>query len=127
MNLIDWQSASPDARRAALARPAAETRDEVFQQAAAIVSAVRAEGDAAIRGGAEVVDQGAAVGDALAAGPTDLLDQVRHRLGEDDVRGGDREAVAKGRPGRLGRGPERQHGTPRPHHTAGRMRLDPRP
>jgi histidinol dehydrogenase len=62
MNLIDWQSASPDARRAALARPAAETRDEVFQQAAAIVSAVRAEGDAAIRrftrqfGGPELQD-----------------------------------------------------------------------
>jgi histidinol dehydrogenase len=49
MKLIDWNTASPDARRAALARPAADTRDEVFRQAAAIVDAVRAEGDAAIR------------------------------------------------------------------------------
>ena len=49
MKVIDWQTASTDARRAALARPAAETRDEVFRQAAAIVAAVRAEGDAAIR------------------------------------------------------------------------------
>lgn len=48
MKVIDWKTASPDARRAALARPAAETRDEVFRQAAAIVTAVRAEGDAAI-------------------------------------------------------------------------------
>lgn len=62
MKLIDWQSASPDQRRAALARPAADTRDEVFRQAASIVSAVRAEGDAAIRrftrqfGGPELQD-----------------------------------------------------------------------
>ena len=49
MKIIDWQTASPDARRAALARPAADSRDEVFRQAAAIVSAVRAEGDVAIR------------------------------------------------------------------------------
>ncbi len=62
MKLIDWQSATPDARRAALARPAADSREEVFRQAAAIVSAVRAEGDAAIRrftkqfGGGELVD-----------------------------------------------------------------------
>jgi histidinol dehydrogenase len=49
MKVIDWQSASPDERRAALARPAAESRDEVFRQAASIVAAVRAEGDAAIR------------------------------------------------------------------------------
>jgi histidinol dehydrogenase len=49
MKLIDWQSASPGERRAALARPAAESRDEVFRQATAIVDAVRAEGDAAIR------------------------------------------------------------------------------
>jgi histidinol dehydrogenase len=49
MKLIDWQSASADQRRAALARPAADTRDDAFRQAAAIVSAVRAEGDAAVR------------------------------------------------------------------------------
>ena len=62
MKLIDWQSASLEQRRAALARPAADTRDEVFRQAAAIVSAVRAEGDVAIRrftrqfGGPELQD-----------------------------------------------------------------------
>ena len=49
MKTIDWKTASPDARRAALARPAAETREEVFRQAANIVAAVRSEGDAAIR------------------------------------------------------------------------------
>jgi len=49
MKLIDWQSATPEARRAALSRPAAESREEVFRQAAAIVDAVRAEGDAAVR------------------------------------------------------------------------------
>ncbi|HEX6396321.1 MAG TPA: hypothetical protein VFZ95_02760, partial [Steroidobacteraceae bacterium] len=49
MKIIDWKTASPDARRAALARPAAETREEVFRQAASIVAAVRADGDEAIR------------------------------------------------------------------------------
>ena len=49
MKIIDWKTSSPDARRAALARPAAESRDEVFRQAASIIAAVRAEGDAAVR------------------------------------------------------------------------------
>jgi histidinol dehydrogenase len=49
MKLMDWKSASPDARRAALSRPAADRRDEVFRQAADVVAAVRAEGDAAVR------------------------------------------------------------------------------
>jgi histidinol dehydrogenase len=49
MKIIDWQTDSPDAQRVALARPAADSRDEVFRQAAAIVSAVRAEGEVAIR------------------------------------------------------------------------------
>jgi histidinol dehydrogenase len=49
MKLIDWNTASVDARRAALARPAAASREEVFSQAAAILAAVRAEGDAAVR------------------------------------------------------------------------------
>jgi histidinol dehydrogenase len=62
MKVIEWSSASADARRAALSRPAADTREEVFRQAAAIVSAVRSEGDAAIRrftrqfGGPELAD-----------------------------------------------------------------------
>ena len=49
MKIIEWKTASADARRAALARPAAQSRDEVFRQAASIIAAVRAEGDAAVR------------------------------------------------------------------------------
>jgi histidinol dehydrogenase len=49
MRILDWNTASVGERRAALARPAADSRDEVFSQASAIVEAVRAEGDAAIR------------------------------------------------------------------------------
>jgi len=49
VNYVDWKSATPDARRAALARPAAGSRDEVVRQAATIIAAVRAEGDAAVR------------------------------------------------------------------------------
>jgi histidinol dehydrogenase len=49
MLTLDWQSASPEAKRAALARPAADTRAEVFAQASEVIAAVRAEGDAAIR------------------------------------------------------------------------------
>jgi len=62
VKIIDWKTASPDARRAALARPAADAREEVFRQAANIVAAVRAEGDAAVRrftaqfGGASLAD-----------------------------------------------------------------------
>jgi histidinol dehydrogenase len=49
MKRIDWNTASMDARRAALSRPAAGSREEVFRQAATIVTAVRSEGDAAVR------------------------------------------------------------------------------
>jgi histidinol dehydrogenase len=49
MKVIDWTSLAPEARRVALARPAADTREEVFRQAASIVTTVRNEGDAAIR------------------------------------------------------------------------------
>jgi histidinol dehydrogenase len=49
MNIIDWKSADAGARRAALRRPAAGSRDEVFRQAADVIAAVRREGDAAIR------------------------------------------------------------------------------
>jgi histidinol dehydrogenase len=49
MNFIDWNSADPAARRAALSRPSAGSRDDVFRQAADVIAAVRAEGDAAIR------------------------------------------------------------------------------
>jgi histidinol dehydrogenase len=49
MKIVDWNTASPEARRAALARPAAGSRDDVFRQAAAVITAVRAEGDTAVR------------------------------------------------------------------------------
>ena len=49
MKLVDWKSATPADRRGALARPAAGSRDEVFRQAASIIAAVRADGDAAVR------------------------------------------------------------------------------
>jgi histidinol dehydrogenase len=49
MKILDWKAATPDARRAALSRPAAQSREDVFRQAADIVAAVRAEGDAAVR------------------------------------------------------------------------------
>lgn len=49
MRVVDWKSASGAVRRAALSRPAADSRAEVFQQAKDIVDAVRAEGDAAVR------------------------------------------------------------------------------
>jgi histidinol dehydrogenase len=49
MQTVDWQSATPAAKRAALARPAADTRADVFAQASQVIAAVRAEGDAAIR------------------------------------------------------------------------------
>jgi histidinol dehydrogenase len=49
MKIIDWKTASIDARRAALSRPAAASREEVFREAGAIIAMVRAEGDAAVR------------------------------------------------------------------------------
>lgn len=49
MKLVQWKSLSTAERRAALARPAADTRDEIFRQSAAVIAAVRAEGDDAVR------------------------------------------------------------------------------
>ena len=49
MKVLDWSTASADARRAALARPAAESRAEVRRDVAEIIAAVRAGGDAAVR------------------------------------------------------------------------------
>ena len=49
MKTLDWATADADTRRAALARPAAERREDVFRQAGEIIAAVRTEGDAAIR------------------------------------------------------------------------------
>lgn len=49
MLTLDWQTATPEAKRAALARPSAATRADVFAQATEVIAAVRAGGDAAIR------------------------------------------------------------------------------
>jgi histidinol dehydrogenase len=49
MKFLEWKSATDDLRRAALARPAAQSRDEVLAQAREIIAAVRAEGDEAVR------------------------------------------------------------------------------
>jgi histidinol dehydrogenase len=49
MRVIEWKTADAGARRAALSRPSAGNRDEVFQQAAEVIAAVRAEGNAAVR------------------------------------------------------------------------------
>ncbi len=49
MKVIEWKSADPEARRAALSRPSAGGREDVFRQAAEIIAAVRAEGDTAVR------------------------------------------------------------------------------
>ncbi len=49
MKTIAWNNATAAERRAALARPAAGTRAEVFATASSIVEAVRAGGDAAVQ------------------------------------------------------------------------------
>ena len=49
MKVIDWNIADAETRRAALRRPSAGSRDDVFRQAADVIAAVRKEGDAAIR------------------------------------------------------------------------------
>ncbi len=49
MNIIEWKTADPDTRRAALSRPTAGGREDVFRQASEVIDAVRAGGDTAIR------------------------------------------------------------------------------
>jgi len=49
MRIFDWDSLPEPERRAALARPAQGTRAEVAAQTAAIIAAVRQDGDAAVR------------------------------------------------------------------------------
>ena len=65
-----------------------------------------AEGDPALRRRPHVVDHRPAVGDAFPARPADLLEEVRYRLGQHHVAGGDGEAPAQGRAGRVTRRPE---------------------
>ena len=49
MNIINWSTLSPDAKRDVLRRPALASRAEVEQSVRAIVGRVRSEGDAALR------------------------------------------------------------------------------
>jgi histidinol dehydrogenase len=49
MRILDWQQLDATARNAALARPAAAQQPRLLQQAQAIIDAVRAEGEAAVR------------------------------------------------------------------------------
>jgi histidinol dehydrogenase len=49
MIVFDWNAENPAARRACLARPAVNSRADVFKQAEEILAAVRSEGDAAVR------------------------------------------------------------------------------
>jgi histidinol dehydrogenase len=49
MQILDWQTLDPAARRAALARPRASQDPAVRAQAAALIAAVRREGDAGVR------------------------------------------------------------------------------
>jgi len=49
MRILDWQTLSPGERRAALARPAQATRDDIETLAREIIANVRAGGDEALR------------------------------------------------------------------------------
>jgi len=70
MQLLDWNNSTPAARRAALSRPAAETRAEVHAQVTDIIARVRAGGDAAVR---EYTRQfGGAVADDLRVSPAEF-------------------------------------------------------
>ncbi len=48
MQILDWHSLSPGARRTALARPAAHSQQQTLEQVQAIIAGVRAGGDAAL-------------------------------------------------------------------------------
>ena len=82
-----------------------------------------AEDDPVVARRAHVVQQRAPVGDRLAAAPAELVEHVRHRLGADDVAGGDREPVAqrRQRPARRVDG-EHRHARPDPPAARGRDR-----
>jgi histidinol dehydrogenase len=57
MRLIEWETLDQGARRAALARPRHESRDELAQSVRRIVGEVRREGDAALRRFTEEFDE----------------------------------------------------------------------
>ena len=49
MHILDWESLSPDERRAALARPVQTSRDDIETLAREVIANVRAGGDEALR------------------------------------------------------------------------------
>jgi len=68
------------------------------------------------------VDEHAAVDDRLAARPVDLLEQLRHRLGQHDVRAKVRQAACSGSPRRKC-GVRRKHDLGRAQHPVRRCDL----
>ncbi|TLZ39420.1 MAG: histidinol dehydrogenase, partial [Gammaproteobacteria bacterium] len=56
MRIVEWDQLAEPERRAALARPAQESRAEVAAQVLEIISAVRHQGDAALRSYTERFD-----------------------------------------------------------------------
>jgi histidinol dehydrogenase len=81
MRIVDWTSATAGERRATLSRPAADARAEVFRQAADIVTAVRSEGDAAVR---RISAKFGARIDELRASPADFR-EARSRLKPEQI------------------------------------------
>lgn len=85
MRILYWKLLSHPERQAALARPTQDTRAQVAAQAAAIIAAVRQDGDAAVRSLTERFD-GVRV-DSLAVSPEEF---AAARL---EVRTQDRQAI----------------------------------
>src|SRR5213082_4081919 len=56
MRIVEWHTLAEPERRAALARPAPQSRAEVAAQVLEIISAVRQQGDAALRSYTERFD-----------------------------------------------------------------------
>jgi histidinol dehydrogenase len=82
MQVLDWKTSTPEARRAALARPAAEARADVHAQVAEIISRVRAGGDATLRGYTRQF--GGAVIDELRVSPAEFM-SARAKLSNSQV------------------------------------------
>lgn len=82
MRILDWSTLSAAERRAALARPAQGSSAEVSTQAAAIIAAVRQDGDAALRRLTERFD-GVQL-DALAVSPQEFV-AARQELRAEEI------------------------------------------
>jgi histidinol dehydrogenase len=82
MRVLDWTTSSAEERRAALERPAAESRADVHADVAAIIAAVRTEGDAAVR--RYTTRFGGKAADALRATPAEFR-EARAALSADQT------------------------------------------